>query len=157
MTASWTLVFFSSARGKPRSAKTFPELGTKRSLLLFFPAIPHLVVFTRPFQALRNKLNVRPRRPDARRRLFLEGVEHIYGFGESHGIYRTICVAAKILDDFKNSRSVALPRLSRWMLPTELRDRERNADLFLDRLREAEQVSLRGRRPQQELLAGRSF
>src|SRR6266496_1969676 len=118
-TASRTLVRFSSAAGRPRSANTFPELATR--LLLFF-AIPPLVILLSQLQPIPNEFRVGLCRFDTLWGLFLEGVQHIDRTLKSHCINRPVCVASKILNDFQHSRSFALPRLGLGVFTAKLRD-----------------------------------
>src|SRR6185312_6802492 len=70
----------SSAFGKPRSVKTFPEpcISSKSS-----SAIELLL---QPLDPLANKIDLMPRGCDPGRRLLLECVDHPHGVGDTQGI-----------------------------------------------------------------------
>src|SRR5271165_1895053 len=104
-TASRTLVCFSSASRRPRSANTFPELGTTASL--FFPfAISRLVILARRLEPSGNQFHVRLGCLYSFRRFLLESVKNIQSLIELYAIYRTIGVPSVVLYDFQNSRTL---------------------------------------------------
>src|ERR1017187_6042296 len=119
-TARCTLVCFSSASRRPRSANTFPEPGTTASL--FFPlAISRLIIVARRLEPAGNQSTFAWGRLYSSRRFLLEGMKNINGLAEFHGIHRTIGVLAVVLDDFQNTvrpetRLLSLPRLGLRML-----------------------------------------
>src|ERR1035438_1069269 len=118
-TARRTLVCFSSASRRPRSANTFPDPCTTKSLVLQF-AISRLVILARGLEPVRNQFHVRLGRLHSPRRFLLEGMENIDGLAELHGIHRTIGISPVVLDDLENAGTFSLPRLSLRMLPAKL-------------------------------------
>src|SRR5271156_1275330 len=120
-TAKRTLVCFSSASRRPRSANTFPELGITVSLFFRF-AMSRLVILACHLQSPRNQFHIGLSRLYAFRRFLLERMQHVRSVIELHGIYRPVSVAFVILHDFQNSGAFSLPRLRLRMLSTKLGD-----------------------------------
>jgi hypothetical protein len=79
--------------------------------------MPLLVVPLRYLQSFTNQGNIRLPGPDPARRLLLEDVQNIDGLGETNCVDLPVCVAVIVLDNFKNSRALALPRLGRRCFP----------------------------------------
>src|SRR2546422_10913572 len=99
-TARRTFVCFSSALGRPRSAKTLPELGTT-SGLFFLLAISHLIVRPGFIEPSTNQLDIFPRRLYPARRLLLERMKHVDSTLKLDCINRPVGVRAVVLDHFK--------------------------------------------------------
>jgi hypothetical protein len=74
---------------------------------------------------------------DSAGRFLLKHMEHVDRSSEPHCVDTPIRVAAVILDNLKNSRPFAFPRLRPWVFPAELGDAERRADFIFDRLGES--------------------
>src|SRR5260370_15241025 len=109
-TARRTLVCFSSASRRPRSANTFPELATTPSRLFPF-AISRLVILAGRLEPSRNQFHVRLGRLYSFRGFLLKSVKNIESLVKLHGVHRTIGVASVVLYYFKNSRTFSFPRL----------------------------------------------
>src|SRR6267154_2792157 len=151
-TARRTRVCFSSASRRPRSANTLPELSTTASL--FFPfAISRLVILACCPEPSRNQVRICPSRLYALRGFLLERMQHIRSVLELYRIYRAVGVTFVILDDFKDSRAFALPRLRLWMLSPKLRHAQSDANFILHSFRKFHQVALGGSNPKQRLFA----
>ena len=135
-TASRTLVWRSPASAKPRSAKTFPEPRTIFTLLFALDdAISILVILSRQSQTPENEFRIRFRRLNARARLLLETLQHIYRPPEADGVDGPIRVSVVILNNLQYSRSGSLLRFGRRVFPSELSDPECRSDSVFDRLR----------------------
>src|ERR1700683_906743 len=153
-TARRTRVCFSLASGRPRSEKTLPELWMTASLLCLPFAISRLVIFTCRLEPSRNHFHIRMGCLDTLGRLLLEGMQNVRSFLKLHRIHRPIGVAPVILNDLKNARAFALPRLRLRMLPAKLRDAQGDANLILHRSGKFQQVVLGGADPKEQLFAG---
>src|SRR5271156_937255 len=134
-TARRTLVCFSSARGRPRSAKTLPELGITPSLFLVLAMLRLVVLFCQS-KTLRDQVDIRLGRSDATGRFLLENVQHVDGALKPYRIGGPVRVAAIVLDDLKDAWPLASPRFRAGMLSSELGDAKSGADFVLDRFGE---------------------
>src|SRR5271170_5210984 len=85
-TASRTFESSSAASGRPRSAKTLPELATTLLTLLACLAIPRLVIYLCRLQAPLNHFNIRLRRARPTWRFLLKTVQDVQRMLKSHYI-----------------------------------------------------------------------
>src|SRR5229473_5697980 len=143
-----TLVCFSSALGRPRSAKTLPELGITSSLFLLI-AMLCLVMLSCQTKPASSQFDIRLRCSDTAGRFLLEQVEYVDGALKPHGVGRPIRVAAVVLDDLKDSRPLASPRFRAGMFPAELGDAKSGANAVLNRFGESQQVALAAGDPEE--------
>src|SRR5579863_4551584 len=124
-TARRTLVCFSWALGRRRSAKTLPELlvmGILPSFLgLAFFGMACLIFDAGCVQPLRDYPDIFSRCANAAGRFLLENMEYIDGPRELDRIDGTIGAATIVFDDLQNARPFTLPGLSGGMLAAELR------------------------------------
>src|SRR5579864_7042813 len=100
----------SSGFGRPISANTFPLLSSMSIVLAmsngcFLPLQPCLVFFFCSFEPQSNQVDFGLRRLDSRLRFFLEYVQNVQAASESDRVDSSVCVAVKIIDNLKNSRS----------------------------------------------------
>src|ERR1700690_50222 len=85
-TASRTFVSSSAASGRPRSAKTLPELATTLLTLLACLAVPRLVICLRRLEASLNHFNIRLRRARPTWRFLLKTGQDVQRMLKSHYI-----------------------------------------------------------------------
>src|SRR5208282_5222876 len=104
------LILSLSAPGKPRSAKTLPELvSTSFPSTLRF-AISHFLRQRRgDLQSRANNVHVLLRRGDSTRALLLEAMEDKDGFLKFHGVNGAIGAVAVVLDDFQDPAAANAP------------------------------------------------
>jgi len=95
-------------------------------------AIMFLVIALRLFQSFLDKVHVSFGRPNAGRRLLLEGVKHIHRLCESNDEHRPIGVSVVRFNDLQNARAKPVPRLRRRCHPAELSDAQRIAHVVPD-------------------------
>src|SRR3954447_3258939 len=91
---------------RPRSAKTFPLLGSTVSSVftLAFLRTSCRMVFLRRFQPTADGLDFRRRCLNPALRLLLERMEHVHRTGELHGVHHAIGVPVVVFDDFEHPR-----------------------------------------------------
>src|ERR1700693_5153683 len=152
-TASRTLVCFSSALAMPRSAKTFPELGTTSDLFFVF-RISHLIVRPGFVEPSANQFDIFPRRLYPAGRLLLERMKHVDSTPKFNRVNSAIGVRAIVLDHFEDPWSLPSPRFRARVFPTKLCNAEGGSNFIDNRFGESQQVFLARCGPEQRLLAG---
>jgi hypothetical protein len=82
-------------------------------------------------QPLVNQIDIALGCPDSARRFLLKRMQNVNSPLKSHCVHRSVCISLITLDDFENSRSLALPRLRRRKRSTKLGYPERITNLIL--------------------------
>jgi hypothetical protein len=101
-----------------------------------------LIMLLSQFEALGDQVNIPLCGFYSRRRLLLEGVEHIASPPKAHLVHRPIGVGREVVNDFEYPGPFALPRFRSRMLAAKLSQAQGGAHAVFHRFREAQQVLL---------------
>src|SRR5271157_2579249 len=126
------LIRCSSAPGRPRSANTLPELGSRSRATLF--GILHLS--SQLFEPLSDQVHLRFWRSDPGLGLLLEGVDHVNRFSDRDRIDRAVGSARVIGRNLHHLAAKTMQWLGLGARFAQLRGVERIADVVLDASRE---------------------
>src|SRR5258708_3988657 len=140
-TASRTFVSSSAASGRPRSAKTLPELATTLLTPLACLAIAHLVICLRRLWAPLNHFTIRLRRARPTWRFLLKTVQDVQRMLKSHHIPCAKRVGFIIAHHLQDTRPETFPRLSIRIYPAILRNTQGGAHLTNHGIRHSEQIA----------------